>query len=106
MYEGGLGEMWDSVSDTAEYGGLTRGDRVVDERARENMEAILEEVQNGEFAREWIAENQAGRPSYTQLRRAEKNHEVEAVGGRLRELFAWAEGEQESDEADKAEVNA
>ncbi|MFP4530988.1 MAG: ketol-acid reductoisomerase, partial [Halodesulfurarchaeum sp.] len=62
MYEGGLGEMWNSVSDTAEYGGLTRGDAVVDEDVRENMEAILEEIQNGEFAREWIAENQAGRP--------------------------------------------
>jgi ketol-acid reductoisomerase len=97
MYEDGLGGMWDSVSDTAEYGGLTQGDVVVDDRARENMEQVLEKVQNGEFAREWIAENQAGRPSYTQLRTAEKNHEIEAVGEELRGLFSW----QESDESEE-----
>ncbi|WP_254841366.1 ketol-acid reductoisomerase [Natronomonas marina] len=91
MYEGGLGEMWDSVSDTAEYGGLTRGDMVVDEQARENMEEVLEAVQDGTFAREWISENQAGRPSYKQLRAAEKNHDVEDVGEELRGLFAWGE---------------
>ncbi|WIV67218.1 ketol-acid reductoisomerase [Natrialbaceae archaeon AArc-T1-2] len=91
MYEGGLGEMWDSVSDTAEYGGLAKGEEIVDETVRENMEQALEEVQNGEFAREWIAENQAGRPSYTQLHEAEANHEIEDVGERLRELFAWAD---------------
>ena len=91
MYEGGLGEMWNSVSDTAEYGGLTRGDRVVDDRARERMEEVLEEVQDGTFAREWIAENQAGRPSYTQLRAAEEDHDIEDVGEELRALFAWGE---------------
>ena len=93
MYEGGLGEMWDSVSDTAEYGGLTRGDVVVDEDVKANMEAILEEIQNGEFAREWIAENQAGRPAYTQHRNAEADHEIEEVGERLRSMFAWADDE-------------
>jgi ketol-acid reductoisomerase len=91
MYEGGNSEMWDSVSDTAEYGGLTRGDRVVDEHARERMEEVLEEVQDGTFAREWITENQAGRPSYKQLRQAEKNHDIEDVGEDLRGLFAWGE---------------
>ena len=98
MYEGGLGAMWDSVSDTAEYGGLTRGDRVVDEHARENMEAVLKEVQQGEFAREWIVENQANRPSYNQLRQAEKDHDIEDVGARLRDLFAWAEEENETED--------
>jgi ketol-acid reductoisomerase len=97
MYEGGLGEMWDSVSDTAEYGGLSRGPDVVDDHARENMEEILEEVQNGGFAREWIAENQAGRPAYTQLRGREKSHDIEEVGERLRSLFAWAEEGAETD---------
>jgi len=101
MYEGGIGAMWDSVSDTAEYGGLTRGDEVVDEHARENMEEILEAVQNGEFAREWIAENQANRPTYTQLREREKNHEIEQVGERLRELFAW--GEEQHEDQDETE---
>jgi len=103
MYEGGLAAMWDSVSDTAEYGGLTKGDVIVDEHARENMEDVLEKVQNGEFAREWITENQAGRPSYTQLRAAEKNHEIEAVGEELRGLFAWQETE---DDEETAEVKA
>ena len=105
MYEGGLGEMWDSVSDTAEYGGLVKGDDIVDDHAREKMEETLEEVRTGEFAREWIAENQAGRPSYTQLRQAEKDHEIEDVGARLRDLFAWAEKESES-ESDREQVKA
>ena len=90
MYEGGHMEMWNSVSDTAEYGGLTRGEEVIN---REGMEEILEGVQTGEFAREWISENQAHRPAYKQYRAAEQNHEIEQVGERLRELFAW--GEQE-----------
>ncbi|PSP75413.1 ketol-acid reductoisomerase [Halobacteriales archaeon QS_1_68_20] len=94
LYEGGLSEMWDSVSDTAEYGGLTRGDEVIDEGVRENMQAVLADVQDGTFAREWISENQAGRPSYTQIRRAEQNHDIEDVGERLRELFAWADENQ------------
>jgi ketol-acid reductoisomerase len=99
MYEGGLEEMWNSVSDTAEYGGLTKGDVVIDEQVRENMEATLEGIQNGDFAREWIAENQAGRPSYRQRRQAELNHDIEDVGARLRDLFAWAD-EHESDPAE------
>ncbi|PSQ17520.1 ketol-acid reductoisomerase [Halobacteriales archaeon QS_8_69_26] len=100
LYEGGLAEMWNSVSDTAEYGGLTRGERVVDDEVRAEMEAILDEVQNGEFAREWINENQANRPAYTQRRRAEQSHEIEAVGEELRELFAWSEGDTDADDAD------
>ncbi len=94
MYEGGLSEMWESVSYTAEYGGLTRGDRVVDEHAREQMEQVLEEVQDGSFARQWILENQAGRPNYDQLRSAEESHEIEAVGEELRGLFSWADEEK------------
>ncbi|APX96833.1 ketol-acid reductoisomerase [Natronorubrum daqingense] len=102
MYEGGHSEMWDSVSDTAEYGGLSRGDRIVDENVRENMEETLEEIQNGDFTREWIVENQAGRPSYTQLRQAEKDHEIEEVGERLRDLFAWADEGTETDDEDES----
>jgi ketol-acid reductoisomerase len=90
MYEGGHMGMWNSVSDTAEYGGLTRGEEVID---REGMQEILEGVQNGEFAREWISENQANRPAYKQYRNAEQNHQIEEVGERLRDLFEW--GEQE-----------
>ncbi|MUV88868.1 ketol-acid reductoisomerase [Halapricum sp. CBA1109] len=91
IYEGGLMEMWDSVSDTAEYGGLTRGKMVVDDDARENMEEVLRQVQDGEFAKEWISENQTNRPSYKQLRQAEQEHDAEVVGERLRDLFAWDE---------------
>ncbi len=90
MYEGGHTEMWNSVSDTAEYGGLTRGTEVVD---RAGMEEILEGVQTGEFAREWITENQANRPAYRQYREAEQSHQIEQVGDSLRELFAWDEAD-------------
>lgn len=103
MYEGGLGEMWDSVSDTAEFGGLTRGDMVVDDHARENMEEVLEQVQNGQFAYEWVTENQANRPQFDQLHERERTHEIEEVGERLRELFEWADEETE-DEQERAEV--
>jgi len=102
MYEGGHMEMWNSVSDTAEYGGLTRGEDVIN---REGMEEILEQVQNGEFAREWINENQAHRPAYKQYRQAEQDHQLEEVGDRLRKLFAWGEREEES-ENEQAEVRA
>jgi ketol-acid reductoisomerase len=93
MYEGGMAEMWNSVSDTAEYGGLAVGPEIIDEGVRENMDEALEQVQNGEFAREWITENQAGRPSYTQLHRADRTHDIEEVGARLRALFSWADQE-------------
>ncbi len=109
IYEGGLGTMWDSVSDTAEYGGLSRGDVIIDDHVRENMEDVLEQVQTGEFASEWVLENQANRPIYTQLNAAEKNHEIEDVGARLRELFAWAEDGAEAeteDEDEKSRVQA
>jgi ketol-acid reductoisomerase len=88
MYEGGHMGMWNSVSDTAEYGGLTRGEEVID---REGMEEILEDVQTGGFASEWISENQANRPAYKQYRNAEQNHQIEEVGERLRDLFEWGE---------------
>jgi ketol-acid reductoisomerase len=106
FYEGGFGEMWDSVSDTAEYGGLTRGEAVVDEHTRENMEAVLEDVQNGSFAREWVVENQAGRPEYGQRRRAEADHDIEQVGEELRGLFAWGETADEDEEQERANVSA
>ena len=106
MYEGGLREMWDSVSDTAEYGGLSRGESIIDDDVRDSMEAVLEDVQDGTFAREWVNENQAGRPSYTRLKEKDKAHELEEVGKELRSLFAWAEAEAETaDESSKVRVN-
>jgi ketol-acid reductoisomerase len=97
LYEGGHMEMWNSVSDTAEYGGLTRGEDVIN---REAMDDILEGVQSGEFAREWIAENQANRPAYRQYRQAEQNHDIEQVGDRLRDLFSWADETEDPVPAD------
>jgi ketol-acid reductoisomerase len=91
IYEGGLMKMWTDVSDTAEYGGLTRGPMVVDERVKENMAIVLKEIQDGTFAREWIAEDKAGRPNYTRLRLEEENHQIEKVGKNLRSLFSWSE---------------
>jgi len=74
---------------------------VIDDHVRENMDEVLEQVQNGEFATEWISENQANRPVYTQLNQAEKDHEIEEVGERLRDLFSWAD-EATEDEAESA----
>ena len=102
MYEGGHSEMWQSVSDTAEYGGLSRGERLIDDHVREEMDTLLEEVQDGTFAREWISENRAGRPSYTQLKHAEETHHIEQVGEPLRDLFAW----DDTDEEEAAEAAA
>jgi len=106
FYEGGLGEMWDSVSDTAEYGGLTRGEQVVDDHTRANMEKVLEDVQQGKFAREWVVENQAGRPEYGQRRRAEAEHDIEQVGRELRSLFAWSEDTESEEERERATTTA
>lgn len=89
IYEGGLSYMRFSVSDTAEYGDYTRGPRVIDDCARGEMRKILQEVQDGTFAKEWILENQAGRPVYNALKRADENHPVEVVGKQLRAMMPW-----------------
>ncbi len=92
IYQGGFSYMRYSVSDTAEYGDYTRGPRVIDEFVRDEMEQILSEIQDGTFAREWILENQAGRPSFNAYRRHEAEHELEEVGKRLREMMPWLGG--------------
>ena len=92
IYQGGLGYMRYSVSDTAEYGDYTRGPRVIDEMVHGEMWDILEEIQDGTFAREWILENQAGRPSFNLMRRIEAQHEIEKVGKKLREMMPWLRG--------------
>ena len=89
MYKGGLGYMRYSVSDTAEYGDYTRGPRVIDDVVRDEMAQILSEIQDGSFAKEWILENQAGRPVYNALKRLEKEHLIEEVGAELREMMSW-----------------
>ena len=78
-----------SVSDTAEFGDYTRGKRIITEETRETMQEILAEVQSGEFAREWILENKAGRPVFNAIRRLEKQHPIEEVGAKLRAMMPW-----------------
>ena len=89
MYQGGFNYMRYSVSDTAEYGDLTRGPRIIDEHVRENMRAVLKEIQDGTFAREWIAENDEGRPRFTPLREQARNSQIEEVGKELRAMMPW-----------------
>lgn len=92
IYQGGFAYMRYSVSDTAEYGDYTRGPRVIDDMVRAEMEQILEEVQDGTFALEWILENQAGRPKFNTLRRLEAEHPIEKVGKELRSMMPWLKG--------------
>jgi len=89
MYEGGMSYMRNSISDTAEYGDLTRGPRVIDDCVRDTMEEILADIQDGTFAREWLLENQVGRPSFNALRRQNAEHLIEKVGGELRGMMSW-----------------
>ena len=89
IYEGGIANMRSSISDTAEYGDLVTGSRIITEETREEMRQILAEVQSGEFAREWILENQAGRPVYNALKRHGEEHIIEIVGKKLRGMMSW-----------------
>jgi ketol-acid reductoisomerase len=89
MWEGGLGGMRYSISDTAEYGDLTRGPRVIDEHVRENMRKLLADIQDGSFAREMMAEEAAGRPNFQRLREENADHQIEQVGAKLRAMMPW-----------------
>jgi len=89
MYEGGENWMRYSVSDTAEYGDLTRGPRVIGDASKQAMAQLLADIQSGEFAREWVAEDDAGRPNFTKLREEAKTAQVEQVGKPLRKMMSW-----------------
>ena len=89
LYEGGMKYMRYSVSDTAEYGDYSRGSRVVDEHARAEMKRVLQEIQDGSFAREWIAENHEGQPRFKAMREAAAGHEIETVGAELRGMMTF-----------------
>jgi len=91
IYREGICGMRKRVSDTAEYGDITRGKRVISNETREVMKKILEEVQSGDFAREWIKENEQGRPNYNRITEEEKNHKIEKVGKQLRAMMPWLE---------------
>jgi ketol-acid reductoisomerase len=91
MYEGGIARMRYSVSDTAEYGDYTRGPRVIDARVKEEMKKILGEIQSGAFARELIAEDDAGRPNFTKYREQGEQHPIEQTGRKLRSMMSWVD---------------
>ncbi|MBD3379834.1 MAG: ketol-acid reductoisomerase [Candidatus Omnitrophica bacterium] len=89
IYQYGIKGMRSRVSDTAEYGDITRGKRIINEKTREEMKKILKEIQSGDFADEWIKENEDGRPNYSRITEEEKQHKIEAVGEELRGMMPW-----------------
>ncbi len=94
FYQGGLNYMRYSVSNTAEYGDYTRGPRIITDQTKAEMRRILEEVQSGQFAREWILENKANAPSFKAVRRREREHPLEEVGLKLRRLMSWIDAKE------------
>ena len=96
IYEGGIAKMHQFVSETAKFGDITRGSRIIDQHVRDNMKKVLEEIQSGAFAKEWILENQAGRPQYNKLLDRDKNHPIEKVGEKLRQQMAWLKPESKT----------
>ncbi|MBZ3761400.1 ketol-acid reductoisomerase [Bacillus cereus] len=95
MYEGGLTTMRHSISDTAEFGDYVTGSRIVTDETKKEMKRVLTEIQQGEFAKKWILENQAGRPTYNAMKKAEQNHQLEKVGAELREMMSWIHAPKE-----------
>jgi len=89
LHEGGLAKMHRYVSDTAKYGDLTRGPRIVNDRTRKEMRKILKEIQSGKFARQWISEHQSGAANYKRLLKQDLRHPIEKVGAKLRERMPW-----------------
>ncbi len=94
VYEGGIGNIRYSVSNTAEYGDLTRGPRVINRSARREMRQILKDIQSGKFADEWMSECEAGKPRFKQLETAGTEHQIESVGARLRQMMPWLKNNQ------------
>ena len=93
MYEDGIQGMRHSISNTAEYGDMTRGPKVITDDTRKAMKKILDDIQSGEFAKEWIAENEAGQENFQRMREEQKNHQVEVVGKDLRASMDWIDTE-------------
>ncbi len=87
VQKGGIEGMWDGVSNTAEYGGRTRGPMIIDGRVKQNMKRILKDIQSGKFAKEWVAERDAGMPTLTKLRKQGEKSQIEVVGRRIRKMF-------------------
>jgi len=107
IYEGGLDRMRYSISNTAEYGDLTRGERVAGDETRAAMKKVLTDIQNGTFAKEWIEENKNGGKNFAALRAKEKQHPIEIVGAQLRGMMSWLPSQsKKSADAEKQVVNA
>ncbi len=94
FYQGGISYMRYSVSNTAKYGDLTRGSRIVTEATRQEMVRILKEIQTGQFAKEWLLECQVGKPMFNALEKADRNHPLEVVGRRLRKMMKWIDAKE------------
>ena len=106
IYEGGLGYMRYSISDTAEYGDYTRGPRIITDRTRAEMKKILSEIQSGEFARQWLQENRTGRKNFLALRDAAKDQPIERVGAELRSMMTFLKKRKEAGVPEEAAVGA
>ncbi len=89
LHEGGMAKMHQFISETAQYGDLTRGPRIVDAQTRQHMREVLDEIRTGQFAREWIAEYKAGNPQYQALKQKDLDHPIEKVGAALRAKMPW-----------------
>ncbi len=94
IYEGGISNMRYSISNTAQYGDLSRGPRVITDQVRQEMKKILTEIQSGQFAKEWILENRANRPVFNALTKKSEGHSIETVGAKLRAMMPWLKKEQ------------
>jgi ketol-acid reductoisomerase len=92
LHEGGLKKMHEFISETAKFGDLTRGPRIVDEHVKNSMRAVLKEVQDGTFAKEWVAENESGLKNYNKLLQQDLDHPIEKVGRELRGRMSWLQG--------------
>jgi ketol-acid reductoisomerase len=104
MYQGGMSYMRYSISDTAEYGDYVSGPRLIDERVREEMRKVLNDIQNGTFASRWIQENQAGRPAFLAMRHKNAQHQIEQVGKELRSMMPWLNPAQKKSENAEVKV--
>ncbi|ACY47636.1 ketol-acid reductoisomerase [Rhodothermus marinus] len=101
-YEGGISYMYYSVSDTAEYGGYTRGPRVIGPQVKEEMKKILQEIQSGQFAREWIAEYESGEKKLRETRAKTRQHPIEVIGRKLRQMMSWLKAKEVPEETTAA----
>ncbi len=89
FYEGGISKMHDFISETAKYGAVASGPRIITDETRARMREVLNEIQSGKFARDWIVENEAGKPRYNAMLKADRDHPIEKTGAELRERMAW-----------------